>query len=165
MFPPARRSFLLQLHSRCSSLPTQGLQSLVLCKQWRYPAQILQPAYRSSQEYGGHFVCTVDTSEKGLPPPPGLDRFAARSLQRLEIYVQRLEIQPLIHRVAEHVIWLRLWLQIGTITVALVLTGQWTEFIHSVRKRLTRPWYMNRHFNWTSPSRDGRLAVLRSPRF
>ena len=68
------------------------------------PSPTTATGLRSSQEYEGHFVCTVDTSEKGLPPPPGLDRFAARSLQRPEEDVQRLEIQPLIHRVAEHVI-------------------------------------------------------------
>ncbi|KAM0804187.1 hypothetical protein BDR22DRAFT_885970 [Usnea florida] len=78
--------------------------------------------------------------EKGLPPPPGLDRFAARSLQKLKDHVQWLEIQPLTHETDNHVVWLRLWLLTGTIVVALTLTGYWNRFIRLVRRQRNGPY-------------------------
>ena len=91
--------------------------------------------------------------KKGLPPPPGLDRLAARSLQKLKDDVQWLEIQPLTHKPDDYAMWLRLWLGIGTITVALILTGRWTRLTHLVRRQWMRPWYL-----------DGEVNVYLNPR-
>ena len=74
-----------------------------------------------------------------MPPPPGLDRVAARSLQKLKDRVQWLEIQPLTHMTDDHVIWLRLWLLTGVIVVALILTTQWNRFTRLARRQLAKP--------------------------
>ena len=106
--------------------------------------------------------------EKGLPSPPGLDRFAARSLRNLKDDVQWLEIQPPIHKTDDHVVWLRLWLLIGTIVVALIPTGQWTRSIRLVRRQWIRPWFRDRATNLASNSRErkgkivGESAILRA---
>lgn len=94
------------------------------------------------QEYLNHttFGCQ-QALEKGLPPPPGRDRIATRSPQRLQEEVQRLKFQPLIHKAYEHIFWLRLWLQIGAFTVVLILTGQLARFKYFLRRQRTRPLY------------------------
>ena len=107
--------------------------------------------------------------EKGLPPPPGLDRLAARSLQKLKDHVQWLELQPETHELDDHVVWLRLWLQIGTIAVALILTGHWHRFIRLVRRQWIKPWFRGQADDLAWSTRDqkgktiGKSEIFRAP--
>ena len=50
--------------------------------------------------------------------------------------------------------WLRLWLQIGMIVVALVLTGQWNRSIHFVRRQWARPKFPDRTIDLASSPRE-----------
>ena len=79
--------------------------------------------------------------------------------------MQWLEIQPLTHKTDDHVVWLRLWLQIGTIVVALILTGQWNRSIRFVRRQWTRPWFpddLASNFRERKGNFIGESAVLRA---
>ena len=89
-----------------------------------------------------------------MPPPPGLDRFAARSLRKLRDDVQWLKIQPLTHETDDHVVWLRLWLRIGTIVVALILTGWWNRIIRLMRRQWLRQWFRDQAVDLASNPRE-----------
>ena len=100
--------------------------------------------------------------EKGLQPPPALDRLAARSLQRLQEEVQQIKFQPLIHRVDENIFWLRLWFQLGILMIGLMLTGRWTIFKVLLRRQSKRPSYINRRLELDFASRQRELSVSES---
>ena len=79
-----------------------------------------------------------------MPPPPGLDRIAARSLQKLKDHVQWLELQQPAHETDDHAVWLRLCLLAGTIVVALIMIWQWNSFTPLLRRQLAKLRYFNR---------------------
>ena len=64
--------------------------------------------------------------------------------------------------------WLRLWLQIGTIVVALILTGQWNRSIRFVREQWPRLWFPDQadDLAWSTREQKGNIhgkaAILRA---
>ena len=73
------------------------------------------------------------------------------------------------HDFDDHVVWLRLWFQIGTIAVALILTGLWHRFIRLVRRQWIRPWFRGQADDLAWSTRDqkgkniGKSAIFRAP--
>ena len=74
--------------------------------------------------------------------------------------MQWLEIQPISHKLDNRVMWLRLWLQIGTIAVALILTGQWNRIIRLMRRQWIRQWFREQAVDLASSPRERKGQII-----